>query len=709
VGRLGWLVVMVATAFVASSLAPSLAHGQERYRVTIAARVCPTYEAITANLRRNDIQESLQDLGPDSPYSGGQLIDPDVEAEGQPLCQPLTGWQFRMGRNYRTKAVSGPWGSLARVNDEFDTDIVTRESTPLLNSTGGSTGRSLAGAVTIELSSAELSSAADHDLWLQGGLPDDPVLYQTYPDQYGFGALRCAIDNLNGDNVEYVAFPEGASHVYCFAYYVSPPPTAGTIVVRKEVDPAGDPDRHAFQFGGDLSYNPGGAFSITAAPGDARSETFVRGAGTPWTVREVPEPGWALQGLGCTSQLGSTIARPALEPEVTVTLVPGDIVTCTYRNALAPPPSGLALGKVTTGAIGVTDFRVVGEPGVFEAPVTTTEPGNAEYLVQSQLPAGDYRVSETPSDMEGGRWRGRELRCGGRIIEPFESELTLTVPPGAGIFCVWENEFVHAGSIRVRKIMVGDTGDTGFTIRRVDADPDSETVYQQHADVRREGVPFTAEGDSTDGIPIGTYEIQETTPSGRGSWRLESVTCDGEPVGSAQGRVRIRLTDDRPGVTCTFTDRFSRTPPGGGGAAGSDPSPQTNLRITKRVSPTTIVAGQPVRYTVVVRNVGRVTARDVVVAELRPPSHRAVDIEAPRGVRCRGTRPLRCVIGVMRPGRRMVFRATYTTPLRGRVVNRVAVHTSTAETRLSDNRARAALRVVSPRPGVCAAGARAAC
>jgi hypothetical protein len=35
---------------------------------------------------------------------------------------------------------------------------------------------------------------------------------------------------------------------------------------------------------------------------------------------------------------------------------------------------------------------------------------------------------------------------------------------------VWVNEFVHAGSM-----------DTGFTIRRVDADPTSEDVYQQHA------------------------------------------------------------------------------------------------------------------------------------------------------------------------------------------------------------------------------------
>ena len=107
----------------------------------------------------------------------------------------------------------------------------------------------------------------------------------------------------------------------------------------------------------------------------------------------------------------------------------------------------------------------------------------------------------------------------------------------------------------------------------------------------------------------------------------------------------------------------------------------------------------------VLRNAGRVTARDVVVSELQPPSNRVVAIDAPKGVRCRGTRPLRCVVGVLRPGRRLTFHATYTTALRGRVVNRVAVHTSTAETRLSDNRARAVLQVAPRRPGACAAWA----
>ena len=80
-----------------------------------------------------------------------------------------------------------------------------------------------------------------------------------------------------------------------------------------------------------------------------------------------------------------------------------------------------------------------------------------------------------------------------------------------------------------------------------------------------------------------------------------------------------------------------------------------------------------------------------------------IGIDAPKGVHCRGTRPLRCVIGTLAPHKRVVLRATVRTPLTGRVINRVSVHTSTRETRLSDNAARAVLRVHTVSPIACVA------
>ena len=88
--------------------------------VTIVARQCPEYTDITANRARNDIQESLRDLGVDTPYDAGEPIDPDIEADSQPNCSPLPNWRFTLGTGYQTQAVSGPWGSLSIVTDPYE-------------------------------------------------------------------------------------------------------------------------------------------------------------------------------------------------------------------------------------------------------------------------------------------------------------------------------------------------------------------------------------------------------------------------------------------------------------------------------------------------------------------------------------------------------------------------------------------------------------
>ncbi len=78
--------------------------------VTLAARECDEYTDIRANLARNDVMESLQDLGEDTLYSSGDQVDPRTEQAGQPDCRPLVGWRFTFGDGYQTRAVSGVWG-----------------------------------------------------------------------------------------------------------------------------------------------------------------------------------------------------------------------------------------------------------------------------------------------------------------------------------------------------------------------------------------------------------------------------------------------------------------------------------------------------------------------------------------------------------------------------------------------------------------------
>ena len=88
------------------------------YRVTFVARSCPSYTDIYANRARNNIVESLKDLGPDTQYpvGGGVLIDPVHEdISPQTNCTPLVGWNFTIGTSYVTRAVSDSWGSLSAV------------------------------------------------------------------------------------------------------------------------------------------------------------------------------------------------------------------------------------------------------------------------------------------------------------------------------------------------------------------------------------------------------------------------------------------------------------------------------------------------------------------------------------------------------------------------------------------------------------------
>jgi hypothetical protein len=70
-GRVRRRVLIVTVSALLSSAAPASAQqppgpdgdGTDLF-VTIAARQCPTYTDIRANRARNNIQESLRDLGP---------------------------------------------------------------------------------------------------------------------------------------------------------------------------------------------------------------------------------------------------------------------------------------------------------------------------------------------------------------------------------------------------------------------------------------------------------------------------------------------------------------------------------------------------------------------------------------------------------------------------------------------------------------------
>lgn len=118
------------------------------------------------------------------------------------------------------------------------------------------------------------------------------------PD-FGFGTIRCATDNVNGDNVEYIFFPSGTNHDFCYAYYVTPPPTSGTIIIRKQVTSAPSGANPAFPYTGDLSFNRTG---VTLTNG--HSTTFYRAGGQTWSVTDADVPGYSLDSVNCNATAG---------------------------------------------------------------------------------------------------------------------------------------------------------------------------------------------------------------------------------------------------------------------------------------------------------------------------------------------------------------------------------------------------------------------
>jgi len=691
--------------------------GASGYRVTFVARSCPSYDDIYANRARNNIVESLKNLGPDTQYpvAGGVLIDPVHEdIPPQTNCTPLIGWHFTIGTSYQTRAVSDSWGSLSVVTNPYSNSIVTDASTNLLDTAGKDVpGQEIAGATTIQLTTAQRDQASRSALWVQGGTPTDPVLAGPFPGpRYGFGTLRCATDNLNGDNAEFIFFPQGVTHVFCYAYYVLPPPTAGVITIKKQV--VGGPGGASFLFNGagsgNLSFDPNG-FSLA----DGGSQDFFRAGGTDWNVTESAVDNYTTS-VSCVNGSATIDGRT-----VTIHLQAEQHVTCTFTNTYVPPPGGLRISKVTHGGVGTFTYDVtpVSGGGAHHVTATTSVEGvpvTAEPPLTALTP-GTYRVAEHRPTTPDGRWRLTRISCDGTAhatTGPFE----VTIESGQGVSCRFTNQFTPAGAISLAKITEGATGSVKFQIERVSRPPSRylQTATTTTQGVAAEAVP-TSPANATEHLHLGTYRITEQTPASgpAGGWTLTLITCNGDPMPFAQGSILVTLTSSSPHVHCVFTDSFSRHPPPPpepeppappppppnpdippGPSPDQPASPWSDLAVQKSATPATVAVGNVVTYRITVRNHGPNSASRVVLDEGLPRGITLLSIHPDTGS-CQRTPLVICHLGTLKPG------ATVTVTLRvrvnrqpGRLTNRAVVGTETYDPVLANNVTHAAVRVTPP-------------
>lgn len=721
-----WLALAVAAVcsiWLAVAASPASAQGSG-YFVTFVARDCPAYTDIYANRARNNIVESLKDLGPDTQYpvGGGVLIDPVHEdIPPQTNCTPITGWQFTLGTGIATNRVSGVWGALSVVSNPYSTSIVTKDTTPLLDTTGQAvSGRTVAGATTIELTPAQrLQASRASQLWAQGGTPADPVLAGPFPGpQYGFGTLRCASDNLNGDNVEYIYFPTGVTHVFCYGYYVKPPPTTGTITIVKKVVGAPAGTNPSFLFNGNLSFDPNG-FTLS----NSQSITLYRAGGVDWTVTESSAANYGVPSISCLSASGAPANVTVSGATVTIHLVALDHVTCTYTNTYVPPPGGLTITKVTNGGVGSFDYDVTpvsGQGGGMVHATATTAvegvPATAQPSLTGLAP-GTYQIVEHRPTGTGGRWRLVDVTCNGAarsVTSPFE----VTIASGKQVSCQFTNKFIPRGAISLSKITEGATGSVVFQIERVSRTPER---YLQTATTTSEGVPApavpTTPADATNRLRLGSYRIIEQPPPSTpaGAWTLTSVSCDQELMAFAQGATVVTLTNANPRVHCVYTDTFTATPPPEPTPQPPEPpppspdippqpspdqpaSPWADLAVNKSATPRVLAAGNVVTYRITVTNHGPYDATRVVLGDKLFAGATGVSVRSDVG-HCAGKVLVVCRLGTLKPG----AKATVTLRLQihrqpATLTNRVVVGTETFDPRLANNVSHATVRVVAP-PG----------
>ncbi|MEV8513908.1 hypothetical protein [Dactylosporangium sp. NPDC051484] len=526
-----------------------------RYEVTFAARACDDYESIMGNRVRDDHVESAAPTGRDSVYKDGDEVDPVVEAANAGGCAPLNGWQFSLGGGHQKK------GALSTVTAPAVGSGPTAAGAQLLDRTGQKTGRTIDGAVTVVLTDEQAKAAARRQLWVQGGSPGDPLLTGARPGEagYGFGALRCALDGHSGGNVQWIGFPSGARHVFCFAYYVKAAPATGTLVVRARTTRSpGYPQR--FTFDASPSYAPDRRVTID----NATDATFVRSSGgQPDTIVSRTPPGWTLADLGCAkSGAGhSLVAADVPTGQATVTPAPGEIVTCTFIYTPPPSPPGLTLRLYSDSPGGAFGLSVADPSGGASRQLSAAPPGDGSAAVATgadlgALPPGAYAVALTAPAGESALWSLAGVGCGDQELKPDGMAVTVNVTTAAPADCALRVSR-KAGSLELRGVTVGGTGAASFAVT-----PRAQGVagWSGVATTTALGVAALAQGDVPRSLPFGEYLVTPVPPVSTmdGGWRLSSFACDpGEsPDIPNLGADVVPLSVANAAAKCTATYTF---------------------------------------------------------------------------------------------------------------------------------------------------------
>jgi hypothetical protein len=265
------------------------------------------------------------------------------------------------------------------------------------------------------LSGSYTLGADNHLAWTSDTVPVDYVLvhaagatsYYQYP-----GGTKA--------DIELAAPTDAAIDAVRFCYDNQ---NRGTVRIVKQTDPAGSDQRFSFHPSADLAPAD---FDLA----DGESVEFRPQPGT-YTVTEADTQGWKLDGISCDDTDSEGSGSTA-----TIVVDPGETITCTFRNAVAPPPVVEPKPKPTPPVVAVT-------PPPPAAPVAPAAPkaavkaavarrGTARLRRPTRCVSGSYRLTVTGSPVRRIEFtvNGRRVRT--VIARNGQRTFTVTLPVAKG-------------------------------------------------------------------------------------------------------------------------------------------------------------------------------------------------------------------------------------------------------------------------------------
>lgn len=335
--------------------------------------------------------------------------------------------------------------------------------------------------------------------------------------------------------------------------------------------------------------------------------TFPAGAASiPTTVAEQQQLGWSIvtqngRNAVCTdldsdAPVPVTNAVSAVGPAFAVDVPSGAAVSCTVYNR-GPLNADLTVRK--RWLIDGTAYAHGSQPAGFAAALSLSGPGGAAATPQAWgATRGGYlageraAIDETTTLPPLCRLEARRVTEVNGAAADMALPHTLTLAEGANSATV-TNVVTCSAQLTLRKRVVNRFGGTAHA-----------TAWTLSARGPGAISGRTAAAAVTDAlVPPGSYRLGESGgPSGYDASAWSCRQADGDPIAVRSATVTLARGDD---VTCTIVNRQLEPPP-----------PPLTLR--KLASATVVTAGRTLRYTLVVRDVGRARAVGARLCDLLP-------------------------------------------------------------------------------------------